>query len=442
MKKLPLALFLGATTIVSLTTVTGSVNLRNSLQQSKTAQKSVEVSDLVATELFLRTIASRPSTTGSYRPTTRGLAKKAGIEGADYDALLNFAHDFVRNLAPLDRQVAEFKNQHWPNPNQQAMSHLSSLQAQKEALIAAAIPALPSRLGSDTTEKVRQYAVGAVKSRTKRVPGPGKPPGHQEHVGYAFSSRFYPGMVLSIPPLSQDMSGVAYCYSDSWWDSEDRIVCGSGAITEDYNNYNHEYQNRLTITSPGGGRSAGFSAGWAGAPIAHFGFLPEEMDEGPFSIESESEAMCPLINSLIFLSFDFFQQQLPPRVFVDTVTWDQQAIARSAGCANLLVQVAATSTVSAGTTITVEAFQSVVPQNMVLTIEPLTGRKDISMPGGGQSGTASFQICSAQNNTIAGFFRYRGRVLSVPAPLAIGGSLDGVQSPNLCVGRIDGANCV
>lgn len=90
---------------------------------------------------------------------------------AHIDAFLAVVQEFEQRVSPLDRRAEEIHAQNWrPNPSPAVLAELNALQAQKDAIVAELIASLPTRLGVDGAERLRQHINERVKRRTKIGP--------------------------------------------------------------------------------------------------------------------------------------------------------------------------------------------------------------------------------------------------------------------------------
>ena len=109
-----------------------------------------------------------------------------GDEDKDIDALLAAAEEFHQRVSILDAQAKEIKDRTWPNPSLEVMAQLTSLQRQKETIIAEIAASLSRRLSGSAMVRVHQHINEHVKRNIRLTPTPPTTPGgsgwqHRHH---------------------------------------------------------------------------------------------------------------------------------------------------------------------------------------------------------------------------------------------------------------------
>ncbi len=124
------------------------------------------ISDRVAYELFFQSILVDETNAASVKSADL-LVKQTGLDDFRLTTLKAIAKDLQQEIAKLDVQAKDIKDKYWPTPPPSAFADLNKLQAQKEALIAAAIQKLPEQLQSQSNANRLQAHVLTLKAKMK-----------------------------------------------------------------------------------------------------------------------------------------------------------------------------------------------------------------------------------------------------------------------------------
>lgn len=223
------------------------------------------IPDQAAQEVFLRSLVAKLDEGEAGQRRVRAFAEETGLKGAEVDALLALAQNFVAGVSVLDNQVKEIKDKHWPQPSESVKAQLVQLQADKRTIIAETIASLATRLGSDAgVGKVQRYIIERVKRQMSSfTPLPlthkqGKLKDNKKGIfgrlfGFVGSSSF---TTLAAAPTVQLM-GEGYTYSNASHNIGASEGYTYGSTVEDYSSYGHEY--RITVTAWLGSTNAGSS---------------------------------------------------------------------------------------------------------------------------------------------------------------------------------------
>lgn len=84
----------------------------------------------------------------------------------EIDTFIAVADEFQQRIGVLDEQAAEIKKRSWP-PSLQAMTELTQLQQQKEAITREIVASLPKRLGTEGSNKVWKHVTDRVKKKAR-----------------------------------------------------------------------------------------------------------------------------------------------------------------------------------------------------------------------------------------------------------------------------------
>lgn len=84
----------------------------------------------------------------------------------EIDAFIAAADEFQQQVGVLDQQAAEIKKRGWP-PSPEAMTELTRLQQQKEAITREIVASLPRRLGTEGSNNVWKHVNERVKKKVR-----------------------------------------------------------------------------------------------------------------------------------------------------------------------------------------------------------------------------------------------------------------------------------
>ena len=143
------------------------------------AKNPEQISDLTAYSLFFRFLSGRRTEAEKNRAKAylqqmlRGpeCGQPGPSENAQITAILAVAEGFERWVGVLDRQAKEIKGRAGSGRSAEVLGSLKQLQKQKEAIVADVMASLPSRLGGEGAEKMRQHINSVFKRKMKVRPG-------------------------------------------------------------------------------------------------------------------------------------------------------------------------------------------------------------------------------------------------------------------------------
>ena len=133
------------------------------------------IPDNVAYELFFNFFSNRPA---SERGKLEAYCNQSALAGVNLDSILAAAAYYQQVVATIDEQAQAIRDS---NPHVTAgdaalvNAQLAPLQAQREALVTAAIAKLADFVGPAGAVAIRQHIDGRIKLRTKILPGPNMP---------------------------------------------------------------------------------------------------------------------------------------------------------------------------------------------------------------------------------------------------------------------------
>ncbi len=233
------------------------------------AEKPNQIPDLIAYELFLRTVAEN---------NARGLVKRAGFDDEDVEKIMIEAYRLNQILEPLDKRAREIKQNKNKSQAPQTRTELLSLQTKKDEAITRAVTRFfPQDLSKEEMNKLQNFISKEVKKNVQKA--------LIEDVSSTNELAFNKPFVKSFASRQNSGSGQFYLYSTGWSDGVNAY--GSGSLSEQYAS-NASYQVTTTITSPGG-RSNTTASDWSFAPISNDAGLSIGSEDGTFAVQANFE---------------------------------------------------------------------------------------------------------------------------------------------------------
>lgn len=196
-----------------------------------------QITDLVAYELFFRSLIFRPEESALGQSRLRALAEEMALTTAEGDILRAAAENFTKRMVSLENRVAEVKDKHLPNLSSEDINELVGLRKHKESIIKSAVVTLPATLGRRLASKVHTHINARVKQRVRSV----QPliPNHQHEVtieNQPRGVRFSRAKFIAKPQYDGiGMNGMGHLYIDEWVDTAAGYVYARSNITEDPN---------------------------------------------------------------------------------------------------------------------------------------------------------------------------------------------------------------
>lgn len=200
------------------------------------------IPDVDAQEMLFKILSASNPDDKLQEQRKRSYLRMAGFEGAEAAAITNAAHEYQRMISPLDAEVNQIKNQHWPNPDGNVKSQLIQKQKQKEDIMNISIVSpLKKQLNSyNQTGKFEKFILNEIKSKTKgfAVEMPSKKVSNLiDHTSNLFA--------VSAQAGGCDAS--VYIYSSTWADYYDGYVYCDNSYSAPYNNCGHSYTLSYTM---------------------------------------------------------------------------------------------------------------------------------------------------------------------------------------------------
>lgn len=229
----------------------------------KGAESPDEIPDLVAYELFFRTIAGGHA---------RGLIEKIGLND-EARGILSEAKNLDDIFSGLDGRAFELKSDKKDSRRLDTQTEIQKLQSKKDEIVAMTVDRyLPNTLGKTGAMKLREYINTVIKSHIQRVQTIDVPDQNGEPSGNAVGGQ--------ISTFGSPFGNV-YLYSDGWQDGANAY--GSGAIIEQYAS-SVSYQITVKITSTGG-RANSSASDWTYAPFSHDVGLSIGSEDGNYAVQ-------------------------------------------------------------------------------------------------------------------------------------------------------------
>lgn len=288
------------------------------------------IPDIVAFELFMRSIADYPS---------ENVFKDVGLRGDQVRNALNYVQSFELAMSLFDRDARKIKR------SRSGTDRLAQLQQKKEEYLERGLKHyLPMILGAEAGNKIRSYINARVKPKTKNL---------------------------------RATSAETYVYCKAWYDDEN--VYGAGTISTNYSDVN-QYRVTTTVIAPDGSRYSTSESGWDYV-VTDTEYLPILPNDGTFTVEAVFEG------SDGYLASATATQDVQAQVRLSSVTM----IPNSGGQASLVVRVETTQSVPPGTAATLEANE-VNSGGIIYSINPPSRKLNFLLQGGGKTDVQTFMF--------------------------------------------------
>ena len=317
--------------LISVTLIFAVVSTLSSQSKTRVNRKTIQpdlpgtisgasnldsIPDLVAYELFMRSISGYPS---------ESVFKKAGLTDDQIVTAMNSVQSFESVMSLFDRGARDIKS------SRSGTDKLAQLQQKKDEYIEREFNHyLPKVLGADGGSKLRLYINAQVKPKTKKV-----------RTIQTARRHHAPGF------------GV-YVYTNAWQEGEN--VYGSGTITSHYSDLN-QYLVTTTVVSPNGSRWSTSQTGWDFAAVTDTEYLPIMPNDGTFTVESVFEG------SDGYLASAFNVETVGPSVSIKTAVAVPPVIS-GPGTVNIMGEIQFSEGVPAGTEAIVELNETSNLQNV------------------------------------------------------------------------------
>jgi hypothetical protein len=207
------------------------------------------IPDAAAYEILFRLLSTNNPNENDTKASQRKSAylRVAGFSDAEAAAISNTAYEYKRQIDPLDTEVDQIKNQHWPNPDLNVMGQLKQKQKQKEDIMSSLEGGLKGQLNNyNASAKLDKHITGRIKKKTKGF-NVGLPPKKISSIGDYFSNLF------SVSAQAPGCDTSIYIYVDTVVSMDSFMVYGSSSFSLPYDNCGHSVTlntNLNGVTSP------------------------------------------------------------------------------------------------------------------------------------------------------------------------------------------------
>jgi hypothetical protein len=245
-------------------------------KQSKISRKKpsnrknqATIPDLVAYELFLRTVGAG---------NARNLVERVGLDNENTERIVSEAKGLKEDLERLDIFVRDIKNDK-TKPGLEKKRLLEKAQEKKETNISRVVEQfLPDSLREENRRKFQQFIETEVKPEIQVLPAKRKNSIKSDLTEVAF-------LKTANSFAGAQNGGNLYLYSAAW--QAEMNVFGSGALSEEYAS-NTSYRITVTVTSPGG-RSNTTVSDWSYATALSDTGLSVGVEDRTYSIQADFE---------------------------------------------------------------------------------------------------------------------------------------------------------
>lgn len=231
----------------------------------KGSERPDQIPDMVAYELFLRTVAEG---------NARSLVASAGLNAEQVEMVLAQANSLNLALERSDMRSKELKTSRTPIDSPQTRTELLRLQENKEGLVVDTVTRiLPSGLTSEPMSKLERFVRTKVKENIQKLT---RSDDFSDAATGEFVKTSYSGHLAE---------NQLYIYSAAWNDGINAY--GSGTISEQYSS-DSSYLVTVTVTSPSG-RINTADSGWNYATVVNVTGLSLGLESGNYSIQANFE---------------------------------------------------------------------------------------------------------------------------------------------------------
>jgi hypothetical protein len=391
----------------------------------KGSEKPDEIPDVIAYELFLRTVAEG---------NARGLVKQSGLNDEEIESIVLDAYSVNEVLQGTDRRAFELKSKKGIRADSLIKSELLRVQQKKDEVIERAITTWrQGGLGPESMKKLGDFVKTQIKKNINKVLTVSPP---KKHIGFNKLT------AQSFAPQGLSGGGELYLFSPTWHDGF--AVYGSGSLSEQYTS-DTSYRATVTVTSPTG-RSNTTGSDWSYAAIVHDTGLSIGDEDGAYVTEASFEEQEGYYDEYgnfygtgsSFVGSSVNGSDVPPLITLVSVVFAPPTIPPIQGrISNAIATVSYSNSVPYGTTVDIELNDSITGQGAPLytlnppSFEPTNGgvatgdfnrTAKLTVPAASNSPRAvrvTFPFQLSQNTgsgTINANIRLGGLVVPTPSP--------------------------
>lgn len=286
---------------------------RHAVQKTQAKKQNVEprvngrttpdqIPDSAAYEILFRLLSADDPAESTQDRRKATYLKVAGFSNPEAAAVSNAAYEYKRQVEPLDREVDDVKNQHWPSPSEDVMRRLAQLQERKEHIIFAIVRDLQSQLSNyDNPSKFNNHIM-AVKRKTKgfetSLP--------EKKIGYL---RKLLSDLFTARAQAPGCDALVYVYNSVSVDWSSFTAFGNGSYSIPANNCGHD----ITLGTElwGGGYYSSGGSG-TGLDLLQGGVYRD----GYFMSTTSANGFCPVVSQSFYVGSQTDDETLDPYVRV------------------------------------------------------------------------------------------------------------------------------
>lgn len=240
---------------------------------SPNPNKPSSISDTVAYELFLRTVAEG---------NAQSLIRRIGVEQQDADKILQETELLKSVFDGSERRMREL-NKRSNKSAAELGNELQQIKRRKEEAVSRTVNYLQTGLSEKASMKLQSFVKNEVKRNIQKIPfetllqsknNGSKTPASADFVRTANK--------IAMPQTG----GSVYLYSTAWDDGAS--VFGSGSISEDYPS-GISYLVNVSVATPNSTRTNTTQNGFYQATLANTTGLSIDIDDGTYSVEATFE---------------------------------------------------------------------------------------------------------------------------------------------------------
>lgn len=234
----------------------------------KGSEEPDQIPDMVAYELFLRTVAEG---------NARSLVQLADLNEDQTEAVMMNARSLQEDfLEPNDKKAHELKAATDNLSKVQIDSGLEKLQKKKDEAVARVVDSfLPGTLREEGMAKLNKFLNDSVKRDIQKIVLNGAERSAKPSFNSRYAKSFNSGNRF-------EGGGSLYLYSAAW--QVGMNVYGSGSLSEQYSSQT-SYKITTTVTSPSG-RSNTTQSDWGYATVVHDAGLSVGVEDGTYLVEA------------------------------------------------------------------------------------------------------------------------------------------------------------
>lgn len=332
------------------------------------------IPDFAAYEILFRLLSTTDPEEEKIELRKAAYLREAGFDSAEAAAIFNAAYEYKRQIEPLDAQVDDIKNNHWPQPSQEVMEQLTVLQQKKESVISNITRGLQNQLDSYDPIKLKKHIDDNVKRQTNGFST--ALPTKKISILRQFISEAFTTAAAQAPGCD----ALVYLYNNVTIDWSNYVVYGSGSYSLPYNNCGHTVN--LSTELWGGGY---YQTGLSGTYINLEDYADHFLD-GYFMSTTTGEGYCPVANQT-FPAGNMTGDKVVPKYvrLYPFGSWSPTSIHKTGGTppTTSYIGLKITASQTSNCTVTLEPSYEITAGNTPVAIAaPVVGGSSFSITGG------------------------------------------------------------